>query len=102
MHFIKPLGQRLWARDIDRQVAELQVRIAVLHGHTALGLPLTEAVEQVCPGKGSIGYHMICETERPTCLSVTKTPSRVTCPVQTPAQPFGDCFLQDLATGITG
>lgn len=28
----------------DRQVAELQVRIAVLNGYTALGIPVTVAV----------------------------------------------------------
>ena len=31
MHCLKLLGQRLMARDFDRQVAELQVRIAVLN-----------------------------------------------------------------------
>jgi hypothetical protein len=36
MHCVKLLGQRLMARDFDRQVAELQVRIAVLNRHTAL------------------------------------------------------------------
>jgi hypothetical protein len=30
------------ARDFDRQVAELQVRIAVLDGYTAPGIPVTE------------------------------------------------------------
>ena len=45
MHCVKLLGQMLMARDFDRQVAELQVRIAVLNGHTALGIPVTEAVE---------------------------------------------------------
>ena len=44
MHCVKLLGQRLMARDFDRQVAELQVRIAVLNGYTALGTPITEAV----------------------------------------------------------
>jgi hypothetical protein len=44
MHCVKLLGQRLMARDFDRQVAELQVRIAVLNGYTALGIPITEAV----------------------------------------------------------
>ena len=44
MHCIKLLGQRLMARDFDRQVAELQVRVAVLNGFTALGTPIT-AVE---------------------------------------------------------
>jgi len=44
MHCVKLLGQRLMARDFDRQVAELQVRIAVLNGYTALGIPITEPV----------------------------------------------------------
>ncbi|MBV2358596.1 IS5 family transposase [Thalassococcus sp. CAU 1522] len=45
MHCVKLLGQRRRARDFDRQVAELQVRIAVLNGYTALSIPVTEAVE---------------------------------------------------------
>jgi hypothetical protein len=44
MQCVKLLGQRLMARDFDRQVAEFQVRIAVLNGYTALGIPVTEAV----------------------------------------------------------
>ena len=44
MHCVKLLGQRLMAPDFDRQVAELQVRIAVPNGYTALGIPVTEAV----------------------------------------------------------
>ncbi|GHG99741.1 hypothetical protein GCM10010961_35830 [Pseudodonghicola xiamenensis] len=44
MHCVKLLGQRLMARDFDRQVAELQIRIAVLNGYTALGIPVTEVV----------------------------------------------------------
>ena len=43
MHCVKLLGQRLSARDFDRQVAEFQVRVAVLNGFTALGTPVTEA-----------------------------------------------------------
>jgi hypothetical protein len=38
------MGQRLMARDFDRQVADFQVRVAVLNGFTALGTPVTEAV----------------------------------------------------------
>lgn len=52
MHCVKLLGQRLMARDFDRQVAELQVRIAVLNGYTALGIPGMEAVGYVRPEKG--------------------------------------------------
>jgi hypothetical protein len=44
MHCVKLLGQRLMARDFNRQVAEFQVRVAVLNGFTALGIPITEAV----------------------------------------------------------
>jgi hypothetical protein len=42
MHCLKLLGQRLMARDFDRQVAEFQVRVAVLNGFTALGIPVTK------------------------------------------------------------
>ncbi|KFE33444.1 IS5 family transposase [Thioclava atlantica] len=44
MHCMKLLGQRLMAREPDRQVAELQIRVAVMNGFTALGIPVTEAV----------------------------------------------------------
>lgn len=44
MNCIKLLDQSLMARDFERQVAELQVRIAVLNGYTALGIPLTVAL----------------------------------------------------------
>jgi hypothetical protein len=38
MHCIKLLGQSLMARDCYRQVAEIQIRIAVLNRYTALGI----------------------------------------------------------------
>lgn len=41
MNCVKLLGQSLMARDFDRQVAELQVRAAVLNAYTALGIPVT-------------------------------------------------------------
>jgi hypothetical protein len=41
---MKLLGHRLMARDFDRQVAEVQIRIAVMNGYTALGIPVTETV----------------------------------------------------------
>ena len=37
------MGQSLMARDFDRQVAEIQIRIAVLNRYTALGIPVTVA-----------------------------------------------------------
>ncbi len=36
-------GQRM-ARGFDRQVAEAQVRIAILNGYTALGIHVTQAM----------------------------------------------------------
>ncbi|WP_390910353.1 IS5 family transposase [Pseudosulfitobacter sp. SM2401] len=44
MHCLKLLGQSLMARDFDRQVAEIQIRAAILNGFTALGIPKTQAV----------------------------------------------------------
>lgn len=38
------LGQRLMARDFDRQVAELDVRVAVPNRFTAPGIPVTQAM----------------------------------------------------------
>ena len=44
MHCVKLLGQSLMARGFDRQVAEIQIRVAVLNKYTALGIPFTEVV----------------------------------------------------------
>ncbi|UYV39522.1 IS5 family transposase [Rhodobacteraceae bacterium D3-12] len=44
MHCVKLMGQSLMGRDFDRQVAEIQVRIAVLNRYTALGIPVTEVI----------------------------------------------------------
>ena len=44
MHCMKWLGQRLIARDFDHQVAEVQVRIAVMNGYPALCIAFTNAV----------------------------------------------------------
>lgn len=44
MHCLKLMGQSLMARDFDRQVAEIQIRIAVLNRYTTLGIPITEPV----------------------------------------------------------
>ena len=40
------------ARDFDRQVAEVQVRIAILNGYTALGIPVTKAVGNLSGVRG--------------------------------------------------
>jgi len=39
--FVRLLGQRLSARDFNRQVTEIQIRAAVRDGFTALGIPET-------------------------------------------------------------
>jgi hypothetical protein len=44
MKCMKLLGQKLMARDFDRQTAELHIRIAVLNQFTALGIPITQPV----------------------------------------------------------
>ena len=44
MRCLKLLGERVMARDFDRQVAELQIRAAILNGFTALGTPQTQRV----------------------------------------------------------
>ena len=54
MRCVKLLGQRLMARDFDRQVARFQVRVAVLNGDTALGIPVTKVMGLVCPEEGAV------------------------------------------------
>jgi hypothetical protein len=44
MNCVKLLGQRLMARDFDRQVAGFHVRVSVLNGYTAPGIPVTKVV----------------------------------------------------------
>ncbi|GGC02813.1 hypothetical protein GCM10011494_21640 [Novosphingobium endophyticum] len=44
MHCFKLLGERLMAREFDRQVAELQIRAAILNRFTELGNPETQRV----------------------------------------------------------
>ena len=44
MHCFKRLGERVMARTFERQVVELQVRVALLNRFTQLGTPDTVAV----------------------------------------------------------
>ena len=44
MYCFKLLGERVMARDFDRQVAKLKVRVAILNRFTRLGKPTTVAV----------------------------------------------------------
>ena len=59
---VKLLGQRLMARDFDRQVAEFQVRVAVLNGFTARGIPVTKVA-------GYLPANTISNTLRDAMLS---------------------------------
>ena len=42
------------ARDFDRQVAEIQIRVAALNKYTALGIPVTEVIGSFRPGQGEV------------------------------------------------
>mgnify|MGYP001790855285 CR=1 FL=1 len=44
IHCVKLLGQSLMARDFNRQVAEIQILVAVLDRCTALGIPVTKPI----------------------------------------------------------
>lgn len=52
--YVKLPGQRLMARDFDRQVAAFQVRVAVLNGYTMRGISVTQIAGQICPAKGAV------------------------------------------------
>jgi hypothetical protein len=65
MHCVKLLGQRLVAQDFDPQVAAVQVRIAVINGYTALGVPVTETVGDAGREQGNPGYRRLWAAETP-------------------------------------
>ena len=54
-------GQRM-ARDFDRQVAELQIRAAILNRFTGLGTPILNAWNDFVQGKGKGDLRLICAT----------------------------------------
>ena len=54
MRCFKLLGERVMARDFDRQVTELQVRVAILNRFTHLGTPVTQRVFNPLSGKGNL------------------------------------------------
>lgn len=53
LHCVKLRGQRLSFRDLDRQVAEFQVRVAVLNGFTTSAFPSKTSRDKSVEGKGS-------------------------------------------------
>lgn len=48
---MKLMGQRLMARDFDREAAEFQVRVAVLNDFTALAIPVTKGRDKSIRGQ---------------------------------------------------
>jgi hypothetical protein len=76
MHCVKLLGQRLSARDFDRQVAEVQVRV-IRHcrsdqwrdmAHSSTASPRLARLPQrprdsSVQGKGRCAHHQLCATE---------------------------------------
>ncbi len=66
MHRLKLLGQYLAARDFDRRVPQLRIRVAVLNGDTALGMPVTEAGNGSAGKKGSSGLQRFVQQSHPT------------------------------------
>ena len=63
MRCFKLLGERVMARDFDRQVAELQIRAAILNRFTALGTPKLSASDDSVQQKGKLDLRLICATE---------------------------------------
>ena len=51
MRCLKLLGERIMARDFDRQDAEVQIRIALMNRFTSLGTPKTVRMRWHKPGK---------------------------------------------------
>lgn len=54
MSCLKRLGERIMARDDDRQDAELQIHIALMNRFTSLGTPETRRMLQRQPENGYV------------------------------------------------
>jgi hypothetical protein len=63
-------------RDFDRQVAELQNRIAVLNGYTALGIPVTNSCGMSLSGESEnsdiIGFVQLNRNGGTPCTTLPK------------------------------
>lgn len=66
MRCFKLLGERVMARDFDRQVAELQARAAILNRFPRLGTPTTVAMAELRQEKGGLRPEFSCVT-KPVC-----------------------------------
>ena len=75
MHCVKLPGQRLAARDFYRQVAEFQVRVAVLNGFTALGIPVTDGREISLSGdRGRPAIRRFVQQSQLACIGQPQIP----------------------------
>jgi hypothetical protein len=70
MHCFKLLSERVMARDFDRQVAELQIRAAILNRFTALGTKKLTAWDESVQGKGKLGLRLLYATEPHDLLKI--------------------------------
>ncbi|MGB2903391.1 MAG: IS5 family transposase, partial [Candidatus Dechloromonas phosphoritropha] len=50
MYRLKQLGDHLFSREFDRQVAESHVRVAIINRFTCLGMPKSVRAGQIVPG----------------------------------------------------
>ena len=91
MQCLKLFGERVMARDFDQQVAELQIRAAILNRFTALGTPQTQSVGCVCSREG------ITRPQADLCNRAGGPNNRFRGATE-PALAFRSC-LQNLATG---
>jgi hypothetical protein len=82
MHCVKLLGQRRMARDVDRQVAELQSRVAVPNGYTAPAIPVTKVAGLVCPAETE-GRPSDDLCKRAPCICLRKTSFSAGIPLST-------------------
>jgi hypothetical protein len=58
MRCLKLLGERIMSRDFDRQVAELQVRAALLNRFTQLGTPVIVAAINPSGLRGNLSFRI--------------------------------------------
>lgn len=78
MRCFKLLGERIMARDFNRQVAELQVRVAVLNRFTRLGTPITVTMPLFGRHKAKLCFYLIYATKPLTTATATSGYTAVT------------------------
>lgn len=87
MRGFKRLGERITARDVDRQVGALQIKVAILNRFTALATP--NAWDESVRGKGKLRLRLICATEPPELNEGDYVLTNLSVPIGSP-NPSGD------------